>query len=176
MNKYIRGIALGVLSLSVCVSVVSAGETPKGYGGKPEKEETHGGGGGGGTGGGAGYFEHHEESHGSPMQTPPRGEDGGKKGGDNDGKKGGDNNGRKGRVLGASATNFTRNLKSGHKGDDVKALQEFLQTNGHMNASSTGYFGPMTREALKKWQKANSLPSTGFFGPLSRDIINKSNS
>ncbi len=78
-----------------------------------------------------------------------------------------------GQVLGATAFNFTANLGFGSRGTDVVELQKTLIEGGYLRAGlSTGYFGPLTKAAVTKWQRANSIPSTGFFGPLSRAHIN----
>jgi peptidoglycan hydrolase-like protein with peptidoglycan-binding domain len=60
---------------------------------------------------------------------------------------------------------FTRNLTIGIRGDDVFALQQFLITGDFLKISSpTGYFGPLTRAALGKWQaSAGVYPPAGFF-------------
>jgi peptidoglycan hydrolase-like protein with peptidoglycan-binding domain len=63
---------------------------------------------------------------------------------------------------------FTRDLRFGMRGEDVRALQNYLKSAGYFTATPTGYFGPVTRAAVAAWQAANGLPSTGFFGPLSR--------
>lgn len=64
---------------------------------------------------------------------------------------------------------FTRNLTVGSRGADVTALQQILITGGYLNITTpTGYFGPLTKAAVAKWQAAVGLPATGFFGPLSR--------
>jgi peptidoglycan hydrolase-like protein with peptidoglycan-binding domain len=81
---------------------------------------------------------------------------------------------------GASACGYLmRTLKQGAQGDDVKALQDYLQGTGDLNASSTGYFGPKTEEALKRFQKRNNIvqsgdpTSTGYgaMGPLTRNVL-----
>ena len=77
----------------------------------------------------------------------------------------------------STACEFNRNLTVGSKGDDVKCLQKYLNESGFKVAESgvgspgneSTYFGPATRVALIKWQKANNIsPASGFFGPLSR--------
>lgn len=35
----------------------------------------------------------------------------------------------------------------------------------------TGYFGPLTADAVKKFQEKYGIPSTGYFGPMSRKYI-----
>ncbi|MEK7546617.1 MAG: peptidoglycan-binding domain-containing protein [Patescibacteria group bacterium] len=80
---------------------------------------------------------------------------------------------------GVSSTsyNFTRSLTVGSTGDDVKALQQWLNGQGYaVSASGAGspgnetkYFGPATRAAVAKWQAANGVsPAVGYFGPITR--------
>lgn len=75
---------------------------------------------------------------------------------------------------------FTRNLTVGSKGEDVKYLQQFLNSQGFKVSTSgpgssnneTILFGNATRKALSKWQIANNIfPSVGYFGPKSRSTI-----
>jgi hypothetical protein len=77
--------------------------------------------------------------------------------------------------------NFTRNLTVGSVGDDVKALQVWLNTHGYLVVSSgpgslgseTTYFGERTRQALVKFQQAQSItPAVGYFGPKTRGVVN----
>jgi hypothetical protein len=75
---------------------------------------------------------------------------------------------------------FNRNLQIGNSGEEVKELQKFLNKNGY-TVSITGagsvnkettYFGPATRNALIKFQKANNIkPSVGYLGPITRAFI-----
>ncbi len=77
---------------------------------------------------------------------------------------------------------FTRDLTRGSTGEDVKALQAFLNQNGFAVAPpgepgsvglETAYFGPATERALAQFQAANNIsPSVGYFGPLTRGFIN----
>jgi len=75
---------------------------------------------------------------------------------------------------------FTRDLTLGAKGDDVMALQQFLNTNGYAVATTgagspgneTTYFGSLTRTALAKYQAAKGItPSVGYFGPKTRAYV-----
>ena len=77
---------------------------------------------------------------------------------------------------------FKRALQLGSKGTDVKALQQFLNINGYSisknGAGSTGNetttFGPATKAALIKFQKANKIsPAAGYFGPITINVVNK---
>lgn len=77
-------------------------------------------------------------------------------------------------VTGSSANatgfTFTRDLTVGSVGADVSAVQQFLIDTGFLRiATPTGYFGPMTTNALGTWQAlAGVYPSAGYFGPISR--------
>lgn len=76
-------------------------------------------------------------------------------------------------VVAATCPNISRSLSFGMRGDDVMQLQHFLSVHGFLSASSTGYFGPLTKRAVGTWQAENSIaaPTTagfGIFGPLSR--------
>ena len=77
----------------------------------------------------------------------------------------------------AASSAFSRDLKVGMTGDDVKALQIYLNTNGYQVAASgpgssgneTTMFGNATKAALIKFQKANGIsPAAGYFGPRTR--------
>lgn len=77
---------------------------------------------------------------------------------------------------------FNKNIAPGQKHTDIKQLQIFLNSNGYIvaitGAGSVGYetntFGPATKSALKKYQKANGItPVNGFLGPKTRSVINK---
>jgi peptidoglycan hydrolase-like protein with peptidoglycan-binding domain len=76
---------------------------------------------------------------------------------------------------------FTRSLKLGMTGPDVKALQVFLNNRNFKVAISgpgspnneTTYFGPATRTALIKFQSANGItPAVGYFGPITMKKAN----
>lgn len=64
-----------------------------------------------------------------------------------------------------------RNLSQGTQGDDVRSLQEFLSAEGHLSTNATGYFGPMTVQAVAKWQGLQGVPSVGSVGPITRERI-----
>ncbi|MBP7741406.1 MAG: peptidoglycan-binding protein [Candidatus Pacebacteria bacterium] len=77
-----------------------------------------------------------------------------------------------GQVLGAATYNFATNLTVGSRGDDVTALQEQLTQEGVYTGPITGYFGPLTREAVKVYQAKHGIITTGFVGPLTRAALN----
>jgi hypothetical protein len=77
---------------------------------------------------------------------------------------------------------FERDLKFGDKGDDVKELQERLRAEGFFTASSTGFFGKLTKAAVILFQekhlseilsKVNLLRGTGFVSRFTKDLLNQ---
>ena len=79
-----------------------------------------------------------------------------------------------GQVLGAETFQFTSYLRQGMSSDAVKQLQERLRAEGFFTyTTSTGYFGPITLEAVKAYQTKHGIPSTGFVGPLTIAELNK---
>jgi len=66
---------------------------------------------------------------------------------------------------------LTRNLAQGTQGDDVRGLQEFLQSEKMLTVEPTGYFGMLTADALKRWQSAQGVDSVGMVGPMTRERI-----
>ncbi len=79
---------------------------------------------------------------------------------------------------------FTKDLELGDVDPEVKLLQQYLNAKG-FTVTLTGNgskgqeittFGPATKAALIKFQKANGItPSVGFFGPKTRGYINEMN-
>jgi len=71
-----------------------------------------------------------------------------------------------------TSTTFTMNLTVGSRGSEVVALQQVLVAQGHLvmpAGVAMGYFGPLTKAAVAKWQAANGVsPAVGFWGPISR--------
>ncbi|HUZ29880.1 MAG TPA: peptidoglycan-binding protein [Solirubrobacteraceae bacterium] len=60
---------------------------------------------------------------------------------------------------------FSRGLRQGDRGADVKTLQTWLTDVGY-SVPSTGYFGSMTKGAVQQFQQAYSLkPPSGTVGP-----------
>jgi peptidoglycan hydrolase-like protein with peptidoglycan-binding domain len=66
-------------------------------------------------------------------------------------------------------------LKQGDQGDDVKTLQQMLATDPSIfpEGSVTGFFGPKTKDAIKKLQEKMGLESVGNVGPKTLDRINQ---
>lgn len=77
---------------------------------------------------------------------------------------------------------FEKDLKVGTQNEDVKKLQEVLTNEGIYSGPITGYFGPLTKAAVIKFQEKysdeilkplNLTKGTGFFGLSTRKKINK---
>ncbi len=75
-------------------------------------------------------------------------------------------------VLRAGTSFFLNNLGFGMRGQEVVELQTRLRDLGYFKGPVTGYFGPITRNAVRAFQKANGLPSTGFVGVMTRSLFN----
>ena len=68
-----------------------------------------------------------------------------------------------------NSSNFTRNLSVGSRGADVILLQDFLREKGYLASVSTGYYGGMTRAAVRMYQTNDMrITATGTVGPLTR--------
>ncbi len=64
----------------------------------------------------------------------------------------------------SSATVFTRTLRKGQRGADVKTLQTWLTDVGY-GVPETGYFGSMTEQAVARFQRSSQLsPASGSVG------------
>lgn len=79
-------------------------------------------------------------------------------------------------------SSFSRNLSLGMTGNDVKLLQQFLNTQGFTVSvygpgslgQETTTFGRATWRALISYQKAMGImPASGFFGPITRGRVEK---
>lgn len=76
---------------------------------------------------------------------------------------------------------LNRTLKLGVTGDDVRALQVFLNNLGYILAKigpgspgkETTKFGLLTKVAVMKFQKDNDLIPDGVVGPKTREMINR---
>lgn len=90
----------------------------------------------------------------------------------------------------ATSCNFTRDLKTGASGADVKELQKLLNGKGYTVAATgagsagmeTEYYGPATAAAVAKMQEAFAADilaplgltkGTGFFGAATRKVVNE---
>jgi peptidoglycan hydrolase-like protein with peptidoglycan-binding domain len=70
-----------------------------------------------------------------------------------------------------SAPAYTRALKRGCRGADVKALQQKLKELGFYNSTVDGVFGRGTENAVKTFQRAHSLKADGIVGRATYSAI-----
>lgn len=55
---------------------------------------------------------------------------------------------------------------------EVTILQNFLRSKNYLSVASTGYFGPLTLQGAKNFQRDNGItPIAGFVGPITRAKI-----
>ncbi len=66
-------------------------------------------------------------------------------------------------------------LALGSTGPSVVVLQGLLSELGYLNVPvhvPLGHFGPMTRDALAKYQVAQNVsPAAGYFGPVTKNAM-----
>ena len=62
-------------------------------------------------------------------------------------------------------------LCRGSKGDNVRLLQQALINLGYLSGKADGKFGPMTEEAVIRFQKANSLTADGLAGTKTLSLL-----
>jgi peptidoglycan hydrolase-like protein with peptidoglycan-binding domain len=70
---------------------------------------------------------------------------------------------------------LSKRLRRGDKGDEVKTLQEILATDPDIfpEGQVTGFFGPLTAKALRRFQEKAGLESVGEVGPRTLELLNK---
>lgn len=66
-------------------------------------------------------------------------------------------------------------LKVGAEGDAVKEVQERLSRLGYLDEKYiTGYYGDLTKSAVRAYQKAAGLDADGVYGPATKKSMNSS--
>ncbi len=66
----------------------------------------------------------------------------------------------------------TSTMKLGSKGPDVKELQQKLVENGYLEQKyATGFFGPKTQEAVKKYQADEGINQTGVVAEMTIEAL-----
>jgi len=76
----------------------------------------------------------------------------------------------------SSCSIFSQDLYYGMKASEVKCLQQFLANLGnniYPEKLITGYYGPLTMAAVKRYQALKGIITTGYFGPLTRAKVNQ---
>jgi hypothetical protein len=68
---------------------------------------------------------------------------------------------------------YTRLLKQGLRGDDIKQIQSYLTSKGYILGLADGIFGPKTKQAVIAFQKANGLTPDGLIGKLTIAKMNE---
>ncbi len=77
-------------------------------------------------------------------------------------------------IVGSSSYKFTEYLLLGSTGTEVSELQKRLTSEGVYSGPITGKFGPLTEEAVKKYQSIHKLIPVGIVGVLTRTVLNNS--
>ncbi len=73
-----------------------------------------------------------------------------------------------------SEVQFTTFLSQGAQGDEVKQLQELLKQDPDIypEGTVTGFFGPATEAAVRRFQEKNGIAALGVIGPKTRAKLN----
>jgi hypothetical protein len=74
----------------------------------------------------------------------------------------------------AAQARIARQLDQGDRGPEVRQLQKLLAANSEIYPEGlvTGYFGPLTAQAVSRLQERAGLPSVGRVGPRTLNQIN----
>ncbi|WP_265446557.1 peptidoglycan-binding domain-containing protein [Acetivibrio straminisolvens] len=73
----------------------------------------------------------------------------------------------------ASRSSGSTALKEGMSGSSVTALQKDLKALGYLNVEPTGYYGSLTKEAVKKLQAKHGLQQDGIAGTNTLALIDR---
>lgn len=66
---------------------------------------------------------------------------------------------------------ITKYLVFGSQGEQVVLLQKLLIKKGYLSTSATGYYGSLTFQAVKKFQKDHKISAVGVVGPMTRALL-----
>lgn len=74
----------------------------------------------------------------------------------------------------SATVSLVSSLSLGSQGDQVSVLQALLAANPNIYPEGliTGYFGQLTEQAVKRFQKDNGLEQVGVVGPQTREKLN----
>ena len=68
--------------------------------------------------------------------------------------------------------NYTRLIKRGNTGNDVKQAQECVASLGHPTGVFDGIYGGLTYSGIRSYQEANNLLLDGIIGPETAGHLN----
>ncbi|MBG0568427.1 caspase family protein [Actinoplanes aureus] len=68
---------------------------------------------------------------------------------------------------------MARTLFRGHRGDDVRTVQDLLRAADHDPGASDGFFGEPTEAAVRAFQRAQNLVVDGAVGPITLAALRK---
>lgn len=71
----------------------------------------------------------------------------------------------------ASEALAQRALRLGTEGSDVVEIQERLRELGYFSGPTTGYYDPITQDAVIRFQRASYLDDDGVVGPATRSAL-----
>lgn len=66
-------------------------------------------------------------------------------------------------------------LQENATGADIAAAQKVLYTKGYLKVPATGFFGPLTKGALLKFQRDNGIPASGTLNDQTFDALMRMN-
>lgn len=75
----------------------------------------------------------------------------------------------------APPSSLPRTLRVGLSGEDVRAWQNFLRGQGHLDVVADGIFGNGTATATQRWQAAHGIVADGLVGQESRTAASAEN-
>lgn len=73
-------------------------------------------------------------------------------------------------ILGLAKQAFAL-VKPGDRNSEVMALQQRLQRLGYFNGPTTGYYGPLTKQAVLRYQRAKGLAADGVVGTSTKSAL-----
>jgi mono/diheme cytochrome c family protein len=76
-------------------------------------------------------------------------------------------------TAGGSATLGASSGATGMSASAVRKLQRHLKTLGYFHGPVTGFYGPLTTAAVKRFQRAAGLPVDGVWGPRSAAALRR---
>jgi peptidoglycan hydrolase-like protein with peptidoglycan-binding domain len=76
-------------------------------------------------------------------------------------------------MLGVKRAMFTRTLRQGQNGEDVRRLQALLRDAGFNPGPIDGNFGPTTYDAVIAFQRSQGLTPDGMVGPVTTAALTK---